>query len=270
MESATPVTKLGLGGHSFIRELGNDPPAAFEEQCALVAACLDTGIRWIDTTYYQERVALGRVLGQLSRARGEARLTAWNFFREPGRENSLPGFTAYDQDSLPKQLAELRTDFLDLLVIHTRDDSAALHREIELASAWQAAGLVREVGLGMARLEDLDCLPTGHPITQVLAPYNAFHPHAAALFREAKARGMATVAMSPFVRGWNLDKIGGDRRVSAAILLRWVTSQEIVDTVFVSMRRAEWVLANRESEKRGPLSNEETALVREWTARLEG
>ncbi len=29
--------KLGLGGHSYIAQLGNDPPASFAEQCALVA-----------------------------------------------------------------------------------------------------------------------------------------------------------------------------------------------------------------------------------------
>ncbi len=45
--------KLGLGGHSYIAHLGNDPPASFEEQCALVAACLDTGIHLLDTTYYR-------------------------------------------------------------------------------------------------------------------------------------------------------------------------------------------------------------------------
>jgi len=46
-----PGIKLGLGGHSYIAQLGNDPPASFEEQCALVAACLDGGIHVLDTTY---------------------------------------------------------------------------------------------------------------------------------------------------------------------------------------------------------------------------
>ncbi len=29
-------SKLGLGGHSFIEALGNDPVASFEEQCSIV------------------------------------------------------------------------------------------------------------------------------------------------------------------------------------------------------------------------------------------
>ncbi len=70
--------KLGLGGHSYIAQLGNDPQATFEEQCALVAACLEAGIRLLDTTYYQERVALGRVLHQLGR-RDEGTVIGWAF-----------------------------------------------------------------------------------------------------------------------------------------------------------------------------------------------
>lgn len=254
------ITKLGLGGHSFIQELGNDPEASFDEQCAIVAACLDSGIGWIDTTYYQERIALGKVLQRLGR-RSEARITAWNFFRESGKENQLTGFAPYTPDSLGIQLAELQTDFVDLLVIHSRDDIELLRRELELASEWRAAGLVREVGLGMARRDDLDRLPAGHPITRVLAPYNAFNVQAANLFREAKARGMGTIAMSPFVRGWNLDRLKDRKPLAAATLLRWVTAQKDVDTVFVSMRRAEWVGTNLAAELQGPLSEDESSLV---------
>ena len=264
-----PTTKLGLGGHSFIAELGNDPEASFAEQCAIVAACLDRGISWIDTTYFQERVALGTVLQNLSGRRSEARITAWNFFAPPSDASGLPGFTRYAPDSLARQLAELQTDTLDLLVIHNRDDKALLGREMELASSWRAAGLVQAVGLGMARLEALDLLPQGHPVTHVLAPYNAFNTGAAALFTEAKARGLKTVAMSPFVRGWNLNRLENDAKADTpALLLRWVTGQEAVDTVFVSMRRAEWVTANRDAEKAGPLSETEAALVQEWVDRV--
>ncbi len=258
-------TKLGLGGHSFIAALGSDPEASFEEQCAIVAACLDSGACWIDTTYYQERVALGNVLRQIGR-RDEARIAAWNFFRTPGDESALPGPTAYSEDSLTIQLDELQTNYLDLLVIHRTDDDASLLRQIELAQGWRSAGLIREVGLGMARREDLARLPTDHPITQVLSPYNAFNPGAASLFREAKTRGIKSVAMSPFVRGWNLQNIDADKQAAAALLLRWVTSREFVDTIFVSMRRATWVRVNREAEGQGALTESEQARVKAWVA----
>jgi aryl-alcohol dehydrogenase-like predicted oxidoreductase len=261
-------TRLGLGGHSFIQELGNDPHASFEEQCAIVTACLDAGLSWIDTTYYQERVGLGRVLAHLGR-RSEARITAWNFFCQPGQENALVGFTPYEAHHLQSQLTELQTDSIDLLVIHAHDNQERLQQEMELARQWREEGRVKQVGLGMAQREHIDSLPQHHPFTHVLSPYNAFHLQAADTFHAAKRLGLKTVAMSPFVRGWNLDKIGGDTQAAAQLLLRWVLAQEIVDTVFVSMRRAAWVRANLEAEQRGPLNEAETAQVHQWAARLQ-
>ncbi len=258
--------KLGLGGHSYIAELGNDPPPSFEEQCALVAACLDAGIRLLDTTYYQERVALGRVLRELGR-RDEAKVTGWNFFKQPGKEDELVAWTSYAPHHIDVMLQELQTDRIDLLVIHAEDDPATLHRELELAEVWAKAGKVRHVGLGMAGLGHLDQLPVGHSVTHVLAPYNAFNRDAAALFARARELGLQTVAMSPFIRGWKLDEIGEDTAEVAAILLRWVVTQPVVDRVIVSMRKPAWVLANLAAVARGPLTPEEERRLATWVAR---
>lgn len=263
--------KLGLGGHSYIAQLGNDPPASFEEQCALVAACLDAGIRLFDTTYYQERVALGKVLQQLGR-RDEATVTGWNFFKQPGKEDELVAWTPYEPAHIDVMLDELQTDRLDLLVIHAEDDPATLHRELALAEEWAAAGApwakVRQVGLGMAGLRHLNQLPARHPVTHVLAPYNAFNRDAAALFARAHELGLQTIAMSPFIRGWKLDEIGEDTTEVAAILLRWVVTQPLVDRVIVSMRKPAWVQANLEAVARGPLTPEEAARLATWVARV--
>ena len=259
--------RLGLGGHSFIQELGNDPQPTFEEQCAIVQACLDAGIRRFDTTYHQERVALGKVLRRLGR-RAEAEIMAWNFFKHPGRENELVGYTCYEPEHLSLMLEELQTDRLDLLVIHCHDDGGRLRAELDLAAGWVRAGRVGGVGLGMAQPRHLDLLRAGDPVTHVLAPYNAFHRGAAAMFRQAHALRLRTVALSPFVRGWKLDEIGtgADREAAAGVLLRWVAFQDLVDGVIVSMRRQRWVAANLEAIARGPLSEDEQAAVERWTA----
>src|SRR5207245_5590621 len=80
MDKAAEIPLI-LGGHSFISQLGNDPPASEQEQHRIVETCLDHGIRWFDTTYQPERVALGNVLHALGR-RGEATILAWNFFTD--------------------------------------------------------------------------------------------------------------------------------------------------------------------------------------------
>ncbi len=46
-------------------------------------------------------------------------------------------------------------------------------------------------------------------MTQVLAPYNAFHRGAADTFAAARDMGLGTIAMSPFVRGWRLGEDPG-------------------------------------------------------------
>jgi len=259
--------KLGLGGHSYIAQLGNDPPASFKEQCGLVDACLQAGIRLLDTTYYQERLALGKVLRQLGR-RDEATVTGWNFFKQPGKEDELVPWTPYEPAHIDIMLDELQTNRIDLLVIHAEDDPATLHRELALAEEWAVAGKVRQVGLGMASLQHLDQLPARHPVTHVLAPYNAFDRRAAALFARARELDLRTVAMSPFVRGWKLNEIGEDTAEIAAILLRWVVSQPLIDRLIVSMRKQAWVNANLSALARGPLTPEEEERLAAWVARV--
>ncbi len=258
--------KLGLGGHSYIAQLGNDPPASFEAQCALVAACLDAGIHLLDTTYYQERVALGRVLQHLGR-RHEATVTGWNFFKHAGKEDELVAWTPYAPDHIDVMLEELQTEWIDLLVIHAEDDPATLHRALALAAAWVAMGKVRQVGLGMIGLRHLEQLPAHHPVTHVLAPYNAFHREAATLFARARGLGMRTIAMSPFMRGWKLQEIGEDPAEVAAILLRWVVAQPVVDRVIVAMRKQAWVQANLAAVARGALTPQEELRLAAWVAR---
>lgn len=259
-------SKLGLGGHSYIQELGNDPQPSFEEQCELVSACLDSGVTFFDTTYFQERVALGKVLEGLGR-RDEVEIAAWNFFKQSGKEDELVGWTPYEPHHIDLMLGELQTDRVDLLVVHAEEDEAGLRRGLDLAGEWVRAGKARTVALGMADLRSLRALPEGRPVSHAFAPYNAFNRGALPAFEEAKRMGLTVVAMSPFIRGWKLDEIGEDKAVVADILLRWVASQEVVDRVVVSMRKAEWVNANLRSVERGPLSTEEQGRLAGWIER---
>src|SRR5437016_5647096 len=77
MSSAIEMPLI-LGGHTFIHQLGSDPPTTPEQQATIVELCLNQGITWIDTTYEPERIALGGVLERLGR-RDEAQIIAWNF-----------------------------------------------------------------------------------------------------------------------------------------------------------------------------------------------
>jgi aryl-alcohol dehydrogenase-like predicted oxidoreductase len=266
--SMSYVVKIGLGGHTFIEELGNDPKASFEDQCKIVAACLDSGIRVIDTTYYQERVALGRVLKELGR-RDEAHILAWNFFQKAGNTTDvLVKPSPYEAHHIDLMLGELQTDVIDTLVIHVHDDPAVMDQQTSLVREWIAVGKVKRAALGMVRMEDIQQLPIDSPVSCVLAPYNAFRREAEEIFKIARLRGFEVIGLSPFVRGWKLDEIGDDKQHAADILLRWAVSSELVDLVIVSMRKSEWVEANLKTLQHGGLTQEEAAKLDNWVSRF--
>jgi aryl-alcohol dehydrogenase-like predicted oxidoreductase len=278
---ATPLapSRLIVGGHTFITELGNDPALAFDAQCDVVSACLDAGINSFDTTYQPERVALGRILRALDR-RDEAWITAWNFFNENEKHLVPPrGFVAHDIDAL---LDDLQTDRIDLVVVHPVKDDAENARSFDAARGWLATGHARalgvwEPGVAMERL-------AGSPndFSFLFAPRNISNPNEA-LLRAGKGAGLRTCATSPFVRGWLLDKLidiaaqddaGADREALrarlAGAMLRFSLGNADVDHVVIGIRKREWIAPNLASAARGALADDELQWLRELMAWADG
>lgn len=132
------VLPLVLGGHSFIDQLGNEPRPSPADQVRIVEACLDHGIRWFDTTYQPERIALGAALATLGRRR-EATLLAWNFFTSFGPGEPVGGADYYNPGHLDGILDDLQTDYLDGLVVHPLTDPARNAGQEELAIWWHTS-----------------------------------------------------------------------------------------------------------------------------------
>jgi aryl-alcohol dehydrogenase-like predicted oxidoreductase len=262
---------LVLGGHSFIRQLGTDPAAGPVEQVAIVQACLDARITWFDTTYQPERVALGAALKVLGR-RDEATILAWNFFTDFGPDDEVGGPVAYQREHIQQMLAQLQTDRIDCLVVHGVPDPAEQQRQFNLARQWQAQGLVRRLGCWNAGEAEMEQFAQCGPGAFVVRPYNVTTPNAAADFAAAKRLGLETLACSPFVRGWELDKLLGraleriDGNRAALLIrladhmLRYSLFAENVDRLIVSIRKPAYVAANAASVARGPLADDQ----RQW------
>lgn len=274
----TSPSRLIVGGHSFITELGNDPAIGFDAQCDLVNACLDAGINAFDTTYQPERVALGRILHSLNR-RNKACITAWNFFNE-GDTHLVPprGFVPDDIEAL---LNDLQTDRIDLVVVHPVKDDEENARSFDAALGWLAAGVVKalgvwEPGVQMERL-------AGDPkaFSFMFAPRNIANPNEAQL-NAGKRAGLLTCATSPFVRGWLLDKLidvaakdeahvdrDALRGKLADAMLRYSLSSADVDYVVIGIRKREWIVPNLASVARGPLSAGELQWLRDLMAKID-
>jgi aryl-alcohol dehydrogenase-like predicted oxidoreductase len=265
---------LVLGGHSFISQLGNDPPPSAQEQRAIVQSCLDHGIRWFDTTYQPERIALGNALHALAR-RDEARILAWNFFTDFGPGGQLGQPDSYRPGHIDVILAQLRTAYVDCLVMVPLANRDENQRQVELMIEWQRKGYARTLGLWVDAPAIIEHYRHENPFRFAIRSFSVTTDDAAA-FANCKRCGWETLATSPFVRGWELDRIIVEasargygkpealRPVLADLMLRFSLYQASVDRVIVAMRKLEWVTRNLESVSKGPLTAEE----HRWLLRL--
>jgi aryl-alcohol dehydrogenase-like predicted oxidoreductase len=270
----TPQAPLILGGHSFISQLGNDPSASEPEQREIVESCLDHGIVWFDTTYQPERVALGRALDALGR-RAEATILAWNFFTDFAPGEPVGGPAYYRPGHIDAILEQLRTTYVDCLVVVPLNDAEENRRQEELVGEWQRKGYVRLLGLWVEEPAVIQRHRNENPFRFAIRPFNVATDDAASAFAACKASGWETIATSPFFRGWELDKMVaqaaargyGDtdtlRGVLADSMLRFALFQSDVDRVCVAMRRVEWIERNLDSVARGPLTTEESRWLRD-------
>ena len=270
--SQTAEIPLILGGHTFIRQLGNDPPASEQQQHLIVESCLNRGIRWFDTTYQPERVALGRVLDSLGR-RDEATIMAWNFFTDFAPEDPVGGPGCYGPGHIDMILEQLHTSYVDCLVMVPSDDSEQNRRQEQLLLGWQKQGYVRSLGLWIPDPAIIEQYANKQSFRFAIRPCNIATDDAAPVFAACKRVGWETLATSPFFRGWELDRIVAEasaralgpaetlRPMLADLMLRFTLFQQDVDRVIVAMRKPEWISCNLESVSRGPLSAEEQRLL---------
>jgi len=248
--------------------LGNDPPVSDRDQHRIVESCLDHGIRWFDTTYQPERIALGKVLRTLGK-RSEATIIAWNFFTNFSGADQPTGPEHYQPHHIDVILEQLHTDYLDCLVVIASKNPEENRQEVELLVDWRRKGYVRFLGLWVQDAQTIERFRNDNPFRFAVRPLNITTTEAAPIFAACKRAGWETVATSPFRRGWELDNIVaaavargyGDaetlRQMVADLMLRFALFQRDVDRVIVGMRKIEWIERNLESVSRGPLTAEE-------------
>jgi aryl-alcohol dehydrogenase-like predicted oxidoreductase len=268
---------LIFGGHSFISQLGNDPPVSEADQRRIVECCLQCGIRWFDTTYQPERVALGNMLHTLG-SRNQATIMAWNFFKDFSADDQPTGPERYQPHHIDMILEQLHTDYVDCLVIIPSNDAQENRRQVQLLIEWRRKGYVRFLGLWIQDAQTIERFRNDNPFRFAIRPFNVATPEAAPIFAACKVVGWKTIATSPFRRGWELDNIVaagvargyGDaqslRPMVADLMLRFALFQRDIDRVIVGMRKIEWIERNLESVSKGPLTAQEHRWLRNLRA----
>lgn len=226
---------------------------------ALVEAALSEGYRHIDTSrYYGNEEAVGRGMERSTVPRAEIWLTTK--LLHP-KTPPMPDLRA----ELDKSLRLLRTDYVDLLLIHWPNPAVSLEWALGEFAALRQLGKARAIGVSNFTTS---LLKQALEIVGDLAVNQVeYHPYLdqRALLQLVRERGLVLTAHSPLARGAVLgdpvlQEIADRRRLSVAqIALRWLVQQERV----VAIPGAQTVEQLRENLKvlSASLTPEEMAAI---------
>lgn len=171
--------------------------------------------------------------------------------------------------SCERLLEELKTDYLDIFQIFWLGRTSAwTPAVIDALVSLRESGLVRAIGISIHDRKRAGRLALDSPLDMLMIRYNAAHPGAEQdIFPNLAQRKPAIVAYTATRWGGLLKRPRGwDGPVmSAADCYRFCLSNPHVDLVLTGPKnRAELEENLNNLRKKGPLSGEETAWIREY------
>lgn len=217
-------TKLSVSEIAFgAWQLGNvDDWGAMDDATAhrLVAAALERGVNLFDTAPNYAATRSERLLGEALAGRRRDVVLVSKFGHPPEGEKdfSVERF----RESLDGSLSRLRTDYLDVLLLHNPPMEMYAGRDplwdaLELA---RREGRIRHYGASLDFAPEIElCLAnTGSEVLEVLL--NVLHQDARRAFPAVKARGAGVIAKVPLDSGWLTGRFDAESRFSG-IRARW-------------------------------------------------
>jgi 2,5-diketo-D-gluconate reductase B len=194
-----------------------------------VRDALEIGYRQIDTARaYENEAEVGEGIAQSGVDRGEIFLTTKIF---PG-DYEPEALKAAAEDSL----RSLKTDYIDLLLLHWPDDSVPLERTLQAMVQLQEAGRIRHLGVSNF---PAGLLAEAMAQAPVFCDQVEYHPFLGQdrLLELARANDVLVTAYSPLARGRvpgdaTLTEIGeAHGKTAGQVALRWLLDQPKVTTV---------------------------------------
>ena len=218
-----PVGTYTMPGIGF-GTLGNKG----ETGSALVEAAIAEGYRYIDTSrYYDNEEAVGRGLERSSVPRGEVWLTTK--LLHP-KTPPMPDIAR----ELDESLRRLRTDYVDLLLIHWPNPDVSLEWALGEYVALRERGKARTIGVSNFTTTLLR--QASNLVGDLATNQIEYHPYLdqRLLLELMRERGLVLTAHSPLARGAIfadpvLQEIAKQRQLSVAqVALRWIVQQDRV------------------------------------------
>jgi aryl-alcohol dehydrogenase-like predicted oxidoreductase len=298
------VSEVGYGMWGMASWTGSDD----EQSLASLQLSLDEGCNFFDTAWAYGAGRSENLLGRLIKDNPDKKIFIAT--KVPPKNQgwpSLPEYTLEDcyppdhiEEYVHKSLANLGVEKIDLIQLHTWDDSwFSDERWLKKLNSLKEQGIVDAIGLSLNRWEPwngLRAVESG-TIDSVQVIYNIFDQSPEdELFPACIEKDVAVIARVPFDEGsltgtltadssWpegdyrnkyfgpenlsetlrRVEEIDADRpeeMTLAALALRFILSNPAVSTVIPGMRNPKNVVQNIESASAGPLSDETIALMR--------
>ena len=216
------VSPLGLGTVKFGRNQGVKYPQGFELPSdravrELLALAYDLGINLLDTApaYGLSEERIGKLLPN-SRHEWVIETKVGEQFRDG--ESRFDFSEAGTRHSVENSLRLLKTDYLDMVLIHSDGDDVRILREeavLDTLLQMQQEGWVRSVGISSKSVEGgLLAYELGCDV--VMAAYNPVYTDELPVLEAAAAQGKAVLVKKAFASG-HLDKFSGANPVEQAL-----------------------------------------------------
>ena len=199
-----------------------------EDATRAVAHALKTGYRHIDTAQiYENETEVGAGLHQSGVAREDIFLTT-KVWRDHFKDGDL-------QASVKDSLDRLKTDYVDLLLLHWPVPEVPLIETMQAMNAVVDSGLVKHIGVSNFTVDLMD-EARAHSKAPLAVNQVEYHPFLdqSAVLNACRSAGMAMTAYSPIGQGKVFEddvikQIASKHGVSPAqIALRWLVDQDSV------------------------------------------
>jgi aryl-alcohol dehydrogenase-like predicted oxidoreductase len=132
------------GNHPFFSKWGNTDAAGADR---FIGLCIDAGVNLIDTADVYSSGQSEEILGKvLSGRRNKVLLSTKATFRMGGDPNDVGHSSLHLQNSCDASLKRLKTDYLDLFILHGFDAKTAVEETLRTLDLLVRSGKVRAIG----------------------------------------------------------------------------------------------------------------------------
>ena len=157
------ASALGLGAMPL--SMGRGEPAPHDRAMATIHAALDAGITLLDTadiyapswdTMGHNETLVGEALRSWDGDASRVVVATKGGITRSAEGGGRDGSPAYLRRALEKSLAALGTDSVELYYWHRPDRSIRYAEAVETLASFQQEGLIREIGISNANVEEID------------------------------------------------------------------------------------------------------------------